>query len=1073
MHPRRVSAFPLSFLLSLLVVVFLSGAPSPRAFSQEANARISGLITDPSKAVITGANVVAVNVDTGVCFPTKTNGSGVYVLPGLPIGNYRVEVEHTGFKSIVAPGVVLHTQDALEMNFEMAIGSASESVTVNGAVTNDSPAVSMTVTREFIENMPLNGGSFQDLIQLAPGTVSSDGYYSINGQRTDSNNYTVDGVSANLGGLNNFAGSNTGAGLSGSAPAQTALGTTQSLASIDSLEEFTIQTSSYAAEYGRTPGGQVQLTTRSGTNEIHGTAFEYLRNTAFDANSFYNNYYGNPQTAEHQNDFGGTIGGPVIVPRLYDGRNRTFFFVSYEGLRLLLPSSESEYVPTQAFRSWVSPNALPYVNAAPLPSPNSPGNEDGCTVPDPTTGTPTACDALFDYGYSYPSRLNSTSVRIDETFGAAIHAFIRYADTPSSMAQGAEVVSTNKTNTHGVTAGLTATITRNLLDDVRFNYSYDEEGSTYSQRSIGASTPLPRDLVIPTEYDSPTAQTSTTVYVPNTSLEVQSHYGGLITTQHQYQLVDNLSWTKQAHAYKFGVDWRRLTPTVSGAYLSTIDLQSLADLQQGSATSIQVVAEAPGQPVFDNLSLYAQDRWKITPRLSIDYGIRWELNPPPGPSNGHYPAVLSSNNLTSATLAPNGTPPYKTSYHHFAPRFGFAWNAIPSQRYALTLRGGFGIFHDTGQTLIGNAYTNTYPFVASGPVLSEVPLPLSDTALAPPSLNIPIVPPYPYLNGAVSSPDLTLPYTEQWNLSADEALSAKNTLTVSYVGNNGRKLLFTQAYLGVPGNPAFPNSLQVTSNAAHSSYNALQVQDTGRIARGLDLVASFTFAHGLDNASADNSNYGPQWGNSNNDIRRALNLAFNYHTAEGGSKGWIGALTHDWLLSNRFSAQSGYPINVYQAAFSLLPNEGFTQYYPDLVPGVPIYLHGRAADANGNPVPASWRINRFAFACTTTGATSGACTGTPTRQGTLGRNYLRAPSFWSLNTALQRSFPIHERLHLNFRAEAFNIFNHPNLDSPDSTLSSSTFGQMVFGEITTIGSSNSLYSMGAARSLQLSLKLQF
>ena len=193
---------------------------APVLQGQEANARLSGIITDASKALIAGANVVAVNKDTNVRFPTKSNGSGVYVLPSLPIGEYRIEVEHTGFKSIVEASITLHTQDALELNFEMALGSASETVTVNSGTTNSSPAVSMTVSREFVENMPLNGRSLQDLIQLAPSTVSDgDGGYSFNGLRTDSNIYTVDGVSANVGGILN--GTSSAAFLGGAAPMQT------------------------------------------------------------------------------------------------------------------------------------------------------------------------------------------------------------------------------------------------------------------------------------------------------------------------------------------------------------------------------------------------------------------------------------------------------------------------------------------------------------------------------------------------------------------------------------------------------------------------------------------------------------------------------------------------------------------------------------------------------------------------------------------------------------------------------------------------------------------------------------
>jgi len=1067
-----------TFLASLFVVLWLGS--SSIVLAQFNTATLSGRITDPQGKVVPTAEVQLVNIDTNVGTTTQTNGDGIYVLSGIQPGRYRLTVRKDGFHEILKPEFTLHTQDDLEQNFSLEVGSVAETVTVSGGISEaetTNPAVSMTVTREFVENMPLNGRSFQDLIQLAPGTVSNqNGYYSIDGQRTDGNNYTVDGVSANLGGLINQSGGNIGSGLSGASPSQTVLGTTQSLVSIDALQEFKIQTSGYAAEYGRNPGGQVSFTTRSGTNDIHGTLFEYLRNTAFDAKSYQEDYFDQPKSAEHQNDFGGTIGGPVVIPKLYDGKDKTFFFFSYEGLRLLLPNFESEYVPTQAFRQLASPSVQPFLNASPLPNPNSQGNNDGCTVPNPTTGLPTACDALFTYGYSYPNNLNSINVRLDQSLGKSMHGFIRYADTSSSSRPGAELLAPVSINANGWTAGLTASITSTLLNDLRFNYSRDGEGGIYSQRPVGGSVPLPRNLLIPTEYDNQYAEGYANISVPGSSLNVSPQYLGSGSVLHQYQFVDSVTWTRGSHSIKFGGDWRRLSSHFAiGSYSSTVVFDSLANIQQGYATSVQVSAIAPGQPVFDGLSLYAEDHWKISPKLSVDYGLRWEFNPSPGPSNGHYPATLTSRNLAMATLAPAGTPPYKTSYDHLAPRIGFAWSAIASQRYALTVRGGFGIFFDTGQQSIGNAYAAAYPFQASGPTLNQVPLPLSSSVLAPPSLNVPLIPPYPHLN-ELTSPSLTLPYTEQWNLSIDEAISTRNTLTVSYVGNEGKKLLFTGYYTSAPGNPINPDftSLNFTYNGSSSNYNALQVQDRGRIANGLDLVASFTWAHALDNAS---SNYGglyptPFYGNSDNDLRRVLNLALNYQSPSAGSSQWERAFTHGWVIANRFSTQSGYPFDVYQDQYVPLPDGGQQNYLPDLVPGVPIYLHGSAADVNGQPVPGNWRLNPAAFAMVPTDPT----TGLPVRQGTLGRNFVRGPGFYALNTAVQRSFPIYERLHLIFRVEAFNVLNHPNLDFPDTTLSDSTFGQIVpgyGGGPRTIGVSNQLYAMGAPRSLQLSLKLQF
>jgi hypothetical protein len=1046
--------------------------------AQTGNASLTGRVTDQSKGVVAGAHVTVTNIGTNDTRSTITSSDGNYSVNALPPGSYKIEIEKPGFENIVKPNLVLHTEDAIEINFELQVGSSSQTITVTDSVgqIDTSPAVSMTVTHEFVEDMPMNGRSFQDLIQLAPGTVTNgNGYYSIDGQRTDANNFTVDGVSANLGGVYNAAGNvnaNSAAGLSGNSPSQTALGTTQSLVSVDALQEFKIQTSGYTAEYGRNPGGQVSLTTRSGTNDIHGTLFEYLRNTAFDAKSYAEDQYNEPKAAEHQNDFGGTIGGPLVIPKLYDGKDKTFFFISYEGLRLLTPNFEGEYVPTQAFRNWASPSIQPYLNSVPLPNPGSLGNQDGCTIPDPSTGLPTACDALYTRSYSNPSSIDNVSVRLDQNVGQRFHIFLRYADTPSSTSSSTEELRRQEINTHTWTAGATINISSTLVDDLRFNYSRDEEGGFTTEQAVGGSVPLARDLLIPSAYDNAFAGGTFYGSVPGTSLLVYTGFGGFGSTQHQYQVVDTLTWTRGNHGLKVGGDWRRLTPTtVNGQYSSYAEPQSLNAFEQGYASTVQVGATAPGAPVFDNLSLFAEDHWRVTSRLSIDYGLRWEFNPPPGPSNGYYPATLTSSNLATATLAPAGTAPYKTSYDHFAPRFGFAWNAIPSTQHAVTVRGGFGIFYDTGQQAIGAAYNGAYPFFVNGPTLTNVPFPLSDAALAPPSLNVPLTPPYPNLS-ELTSPSLTLPYTEQWNLSIDEALNSRNTLTVSYVGNEGKKLLFTGYYQGAPGTPVSPNfanGLNFTYNGSKSSFNALQVQDRGRIANGLDFVGSFTWAHGLDDVSSNLGNgNAPTYGNSDNDLREVLNLALNYQTPTVGSSGWERVLTQGWVIANRFSTQSGFPINIYQDEFVLLSNGTALGYFPDLVPGVPIYLHGSAADVGGQPVPGNWRLNPAAFALVPTDP----ITGIPVRQGTLGRNFVRGPGFFALNTAVQRSFPIYERLHLIFRVEAFNILNHPNLDFPDPNLSDSTFGQLG-GSTRTIGVNNQLYAMGAPRSLQLSLKLQF
>lgn len=394
-------------ILSLLLLILCA---TNLLKAQSTDATISGVVVDPSGKVITDAVIEILNEATGVHYSSRTNGTGIYSVTVLPPGQYIVQVSKIGFKTLIKPDIVLNLQSALALNFTLPIGAASESVTVDAgasSINTTDGSVSTVIDRQFVENMPLNGRSLQSLISLAPGVVQTpipygsssgnSGEFSVNGQRTESNYYTVDGVSANVGTGSN--GSYT-AGAAGLLPAQTALGTTQSMASVDALQEFRINTSTYSAEYGRTPGGQISLQTRSGTDALHGSLFDYFRNDALDANNWFNDHTTptTAKTAERQNDFGGTLGGPLYLPHIYDGRKRTFFFYSYEGLRLSIPTPATiSEVPDSALRQSTASGLQPLINAFPI--------ANGAEVP----GAPGL--AYFTAAYSVPSGLNTNSIR--------------------------------------------------------------------------------------------------------------------------------------------------------------------------------------------------------------------------------------------------------------------------------------------------------------------------------------------------------------------------------------------------------------------------------------------------------------------------------------------------------------------------------------------------------------------------------------------------------------------------------------------------------------------------------------
>jgi hypothetical protein len=333
----------LGFVLSIVLLVVLSGS----CLAQTETATLSGRVIDPSGAVIPGAEVVLTNMDTNIAQTVKANDEGLYVFTSVRPGKYRVAAGATGFKSLIKENLILHVQDEIAENFSLAVGSVTESVTVTADQLNintQDATVSTVVDRNFVSNMPLNGRSFQTLLQLTPGVVatpaaySTQGQFSINGQRADTNYFTMDGASANNGCAAGFGLVQSGGGA---LPGLTALGSTQSLVSADAMEEFRVETSTYAPEFGRTPGGQISILSRSGSNNWHGSLFEYLRNDVLDANNWFGDRSALPKPKERQNDFGGTVGGPVI-------KDKTFFFFSYEGLRLRKPQTATTLVPSNA-----------------------------------------------------------------------------------------------------------------------------------------------------------------------------------------------------------------------------------------------------------------------------------------------------------------------------------------------------------------------------------------------------------------------------------------------------------------------------------------------------------------------------------------------------------------------------------------------------------------------------------------------------------------------------------------------------------------------------------------------------
>src|ERR1700693_560211 len=801
--------------------------------AQSPNGTSNGLVIDPSGSVIPGAEIRVVNDATGVQYTGKTNGDGIYVVSDLPPGTYRLQVSKIGFKTLIKPDIILNVQDSLAINFTLPIGAASETVTVTGGaplMNTESAAVSTLVDRQFAENLPMNGRSFQTLIQLTPGVVltpnneGAEGQFSVNGQRAASNYWMVDGVSPNIGPAANF---NQGTGAGGALGSFSVLGGTNSLVSIDAMEEFRIQTSTYAPEFGRTPGAQISIVTRSGTDGFHGTAFDYLRNSVLDANSWFANNAGLPKPEERQNDFGGTFSGPII-------KDRTFFFFSYEGLRLRLPETTLSSVPDLNARQIAVASVQPFLNAYPLPN----GSDNTMT------GV-----AQFNSSYSNPATLDAYSLRVDHKLTKQLTVFGRYNYSPSELNDRAgstlyalSDVERFRINTQTATAAIIWAITPFAANDFRFNYSRTDASNLSSLDNFGGAVPF-TSAPFPSPY---TTQNASFIFGIFGMSQPYLQIGSIArNAQRQINLVDGLSVQKGSHNLKFGIDYRRLSPSHDpGLYSQSPIFLSVAGAVAGNLGFASLQSLRSSTFLLQNLGLFAQDSWRVNPRLTITYGLRWDIDFAPSSTSGpSIPAVTGYdlNNLSNLALAPAGTSPFATRFGNVAPRIGAAYQLSENQNWGRVVRGGFGVFYDLATSEVGNTLGSDYPFGASGFVLGPgfggtATFPLSASNAAAPA----ITPAELSSPGAVLlafNPHLNLPYTLEWNVSLEQELGKEQSLSASYIGSAGRRLLQT-TYISAP-NASFGNAALV-GNTASSDYSALQIQFQRRLSRGLQVISSYT-----------------------------------------------------------------------------------------------------------------------------------------------------------------------------------------------------------------------------------------
>ncbi len=1005
------------FIRPVLLLLLLTLVLSPLAAQQRT--QLAGVVRDSSGSVVPGASVTVLHAATGFRRATRTNGEGIYAVTSLLPGEYKVTVRQPGFRTVARLGVHLGASQNARLDFLLEVGALQETVTVEGDAslinTNDASSL-LILGRDAVDNLPLNGSAIQHLVGFAPGvlhtpaTGGESGQFTANGQRPNTNYFTVDGVSAN----NGIGGSGLPGQFSGNTlPGMTAIGSLHGLLAAAELHEMRIQTSTFAPEFGRMPGAQVAIVTRSGTNDLHGELFGNVRHEALGAADWFANSAGIPQGQRRFQDFGAALGGPIRP-------NRTFFFASFEHLRLRHSAVWQTAVPSLLTRRTAPVERRPVLDAFPMPN-----------------GPDLARDTAVHHAQAlWPGSVRTASLRVDHALGARGLLFARFNRTPSDNQLGYLQYHHSRFVSSAFTTGAAVSLSPAVTNDFRLNVSRMSVDTAWIPAFPGGATPLDLSSVLPP------------VRVPGNGLYGLSlgDFGQLISgdggrsRQNQWNLVNTLAASRFGHQFRLGIDYQRLRPSrlehltsVAGNYVS------LANLLQGAEPVVNFSSVAAGSSLLETLSFFAQDTWQVHPRLTLTYGTRWEITPAPAYSGQRVATVLG--NVTGGIIT---TPPpapaapfeldWRTRMGQFAPRAGFAWLVDPNA--SLVVRGGAGVFYDLGFTssidLLNGAPHNRWAVTLGDPRQAT----LAGTPLV-----------YGYES------NLRLPVALHWNLTVEKGFSSRTAVSAGYVASSGRRLLRRET-----GAATETLRIILATNNGSSSYDSLQLQVRRNVARGLRGIASYTWGHSIDNGSWDSATYrvfpgfGSQQdrGPSNFDVRHSLQLAMTWDLPQAA---------RGWTLSGVFRARTGFPIDVLNTRnfFGL----AFDNSRPDLISGQPLWLDDPFA-------PGGRRLNLAAFR-----------TLDATRQGSLGRNALRGFGLSQLDLALQRSFLLVRESSLRVRLEAFNVTNSPTFADPVRYLNHPLFGlststaDLMLGAGSPLSGLTPAFQAATPRTLQVSVSYRF
>jgi hypothetical protein len=994
---------------------------------------LSGVVTDPSGRMLPQTHITAVQSSTQLRRETITSYYGRYDIPELPVGNYTITFDHAGFERLTFVDVEQVVGRTRNLDASLKVSGGEEHVEVSASselMDRNTSTVTGLIEREQAEEVPLNGRNWASLTAYVPGAIDTGGsnQRSIRfaGRGLDDSNFTYDGVDAT-----NVAN-------------QTQRAWARLAIPLDAISEFRVDALSATAEEGATGGAQLAVVSSGGTNQFHGGLFEFLRNNIFDAPE--PSWASNGKTQQQPlrlNQFGGSLGGPII-------HEKTFFFLASEAYRQVWGYPTSGDVPSAAFKATipVSSPVYPIVNAYPGAGPKTFLTP---YTPETDPGDPHYADYdLLTCSCTQEVNENSSMLRIDQRFSASSTGFLRFNYDRSVNTQPVSATATDlqqrvSTPINGVVEFLRV-FNPNLTNEAMFGFNrstsntYNSSLTDAVYQIVVSSGPGPGFVTQNYDYN--------TIYVGNT-----------------FSGIDNLVWLHGRQTFKAGVEIRRIQ---LNQHYGEHGTATFATLQQLGANIVRKATLTGALPVNDLrknwLVSYVQDEFKVNPSLSLNLGLRYTV------FGLFHEAHGKGNPFDFNTCGPQGFCGVGASfgyqnYGDVDPRVGVIWS--PGGDGKTIVRAGFGIYHEDGQMDDQNL-----------PAKNEIPS-YSVTNVS--------YPPDPYFAGSGTlSPnaeqrDRKDSYVEQWNLSVLQALPANFVATFTYMGSHGVHLLDTNAVnlinpaTGIAQYPNFAPAIGWRGSVGVSSYNGLVISVRRPFTDGLLVTANYAYTHELDNGSngsGDGDEISPQnplclrceWASGTWDARHVVNGNAVYELPFGQGKkmvneGVASTIAGNWKLSLTALARTGFPVNVLLPSSYSSPYGNSGTLRPSLVPGVSL------TPPAGKTI-AHW-INPVAFAAPKTGTFGDAP-----------RNLYRGPGTWQIDTCIAKMFRFGERARLEFRAEFYNIFNHPQLGQPQSTFNpSNTNG---FGTITnTVNLNTAIVSpispvgSGTPREIQFALRFAF